>query len=348
MAINISSDQLRWSRRAIAILLPIALAARLFLYVVTDRDGFGLKFNNTLGTVSIILFALFCFSRPVQLMLRGVPHPIRHIREDIRKNADWLAGSSVCYFLLADTLASATNIKKSIPEIIPFYADPYLADLDKYVLGVDAWQVTHAMFGTQVTYAISGVYTAWFFVNLGLALFICFDRSSALKLQAAMSFQLGWFLLGGCAALAFSSVGPCFYEYFYGDPRFTSLMETLPADLRQRKAMAYLLASQGTDSLGNGISAMPSLHVGIAFLAALFAQTRANRLWLRVALWVNVLITYIGSIHIGWHYASDGLFSVVGMFLIWKVCGLLVSKLFSGPFGQVLATPLNPSTRIAG
>ena len=148
--------------------------------------------------------------------------------------------------------------------------------------------------------------------------------------------------------MAFSSVGPCFYEYFYGDPRFTSLMETLPADLRQRKAMAYLLASQGTDSLGNGISAMPSLHVGIAFLAALFAQTRANRLWLRVALWVNVLITYIGSIHIGWHYASDGLFSVVGMFLIWKVCGLLVSKLFSGPFGQVLATPLNPSTRIAG
>jgi hypothetical protein len=30
------------------------------------------------------------------------------------------------------------------------------------------------------------------------------------------------------------------------------------------------------------------------------------------------MIIFIGSIHLGWHYAVDGIFSAIGMWAIWK------------------------------
>ena len=47
--------------------------------------------------------------------------------------------------------------------------------------------------------------------------------------------------------------------------------------------------------IGAGISAMPSLHVAMA-----------------------VFWTWIGSFHLGWHYALDGLVSLIGVILIWR------------------------------
>jgi TRAP-type C4-dicarboxylate transport system permease small subunit len=71
-----------------------------------------------------------------------------------------------------------------------------------------------------------------------------------------------------------------------------------------------------TYSFGMGISAMPSLHNAIAVLYALMAFRFG-----KIAGWIfttYAIIIFIGSIHLGWHYAVDGIFSAIGMWAIWK------------------------------
>ena len=75
--------------------------------------------------------------------------------------------------------------------------------------------------------------------------------------------------------------------------------------------------------LGGGISAMPSMHVAMAFLFFLVAR-RASRI-LGAILFIYFLLILIGSVHLAWHYAIDGYFSVVATLLIWFVSGRLAT-----------------------
>jgi hypothetical protein len=38
--------------------------------------------------------------------------------------------------------------------------------------------------------------------------------------------------------------------------------------------------------------------------------------WQWVA-WIYASIIFVGSFHLGWHYASDGMVSAIGIILIW-------------------------------
>ena len=77
-------------------------------------------------------------------------------------------------------------------------------------------------------------------------------------------------------------------------------------------------------NLGGGISAMPSLHVATSFLFALVGW-RYHRM-LGVALSVFALIIMIGSVHLAWHYAIDGYFSIIFTAVIWHIVGYFLSK----------------------
>jgi membrane-associated phospholipid phosphatase len=79
--------------------------------------------------------------------------------------------------------------------------------------------------------------------------------------------------------------------------------------------------------VGGGISAMPSVHNGLALLFAL-AAFRLNR----VAGWVlsaYAALIWLGSIHLGWHYALDGLVAGAVTYAIWLACGRIAEKLDS-------------------
>src|SRR3546814_19240972 len=70
---------------------------------------------------------------------------------------------------------------------------------------------------------------------------------------------------------------------------------------------------------------MPSVHNG---LAALFAIA-AFRLW-RPLGWVvaaYAALIWVGSIHLGWHYAIDGMVSIAMTFAIWHVTGRIADRL---------------------
>ena len=62
------------------------------------------------------------------------------------------------------------------------------------------------------------------------------------------------------------------------------------------------------------------MHVSIAVLLALGVM-RLNRV-AGYAFWFYAAIIQIGSVHLGWHYAIDGYFSVIVTLFIWKLVGV--------------------------
>jgi membrane-associated phospholipid phosphatase len=71
-----------------------------------------------------------------------------------------------------------------------------------------------------------------------------------------------------------------------------------------------------------GISAMPSLHVTVAVLLMLLGW-RTNR-WLGAAMSVFAGLVVIGSIHLAWHYAVDGIAGAGLAVFFWWAAALLV------------------------
>jgi len=72
------------------------------------------------------------------------------------------------------------------------------------------------------------------------------------------------------------------------------------------------------------ISAMPSMHVAVATVMAL-TSWRQNR-WLGAAGWLYVLLIFLGSVQLNWHYAVDGYVAVLGTWLIWRASGVLARR----------------------
>ena len=66
----------------------------------------------------------------------------------------------------------------------------------------------------------------------------------------------------------------------------------------------------------NGISAFPSVHVGLIAMNALFVAERSRMLG-RVA-WLYVVLIVASSVYLGWHYAIDGYVSILVVVLAHK------------------------------
>ncbi|TGV96166.1 phosphatase PAP2 family protein, partial [Mesorhizobium sp. M2E.F.Ca.ET.154.01.1.1] len=80
----------------------------------------------------------------------------------------------------------------------------------------------------------------------------------------------------------------------------------------------------GATSGSIGISALPSMHVAMAGLFALYA-TRRSRL-AGVLMWAFSGIIMIASVALGWHYALDGYAGALLSVAIWKACGYFLSR----------------------
>ena len=83
---------------------------------------------------------------------------------------------------------------------------------------------------------------------------------------------------------------------------------------------------------GSGISAMPSVHVGTALLAVLFARHH-SRLAMAGAGAFLICIA-IGSVVLGWHYAVDAYAAMLLTIPIWWVCGVAAARLCGEPVVQ--------------
>ena len=270
--------------------------------------------------------------------------PIAVIGEWIgdRWRRDWFASLLWPPLLFATLMASFNAFKQMILATAGFHYDPLFARMDRMLFaGKDGWAFLHGLFGSaEVTRWIDFGYHSWF-VPLSLGVLLCAFGglgSFRLRTQYLLSYMLVWILLGSVFAFLAPSAGPCFYTRFVGPSQsFAALMETLHRE-------DALLAVQGTGvsalgymnhlasvfggqtlTVGGGISAMPSVHNGLAVLFALAAFRIDRRLGLLMAGYA--LMIWVGSVYLGWHYAIDGIAAALCVFLIWGVSGWLAGRL---------------------
>jgi hypothetical protein len=263
---------------------------------------------------------------------RRVDRPLAAMRMLIYRNRFWLLRVMLFMAVIFPLARAVTAYKSAIPQLVPFYADPFLLAADKLIFGTDPWRLTHAVIGPIGTMIIDRIYALWFVVMMLLIGWLNFTRDRKLQLRGLFTYLLSWALLGNFLATALSSVGPCFYSRFYHSDHFEPLMRTLMTTNEEHRlfalgAMNYLLSSIGKDRLGAGISAMPSMHVAIAFLCFLVTLQGTKHLWLKLSAAAFALTIFIGSIHLGWHYAVDSIVAILAVTMIWICVGRFVDWL---------------------
>jgi hypothetical protein len=270
-------------------------------------------------------------------MLR-IPNPIGEAIAFVRRRAGTPAGAAACLLpiLVVPWLMGAFGtLKMLMPRVVDFSWDDRFAAVDRILfLGWQPWEITHFLMGNAVfTHIIDYIYSLWvallFFVVLIYALFAPrYDRA-----RFFLSFGASWLLIGVVGAYVFASVGPCFTAQIGASsaPEFAALMDRLRGIDAQSMVGAVrwqdkLWTNHSTAhyALGMGISAMPSMHNAITWLYALSLK-RAPRPY-RIAAWAFVAFIFVGSIHLGWHYAVDGLVSFAMMSGIWWAAGRFLER----------------------
>ena len=226
---------------------------------------------------------------------------------------------TLCLFM-----AVFSSIKQMLTDVAPFFADPYLADLDARLHWQDPWLITTAAMPLRLMPALEALYLGtWglmLVVSMLAVLFV--PAMQPVRAQYVWTFLLVWSVLGNVLAAAVMSAGPVFYENVTGDPRFAGLIAYLERNSGQGLIQTFLWSAYSGNEpgvVGAGISAFPSMHVASATMCALVAAN-AHR-WLRWAGVAYCAVIMFGSVHLGWHYAVDGYFSIAATVLIWKVVG---------------------------
>jgi hypothetical protein len=148
-----------------------------------------------------------------------------------------------------------------------------------------------------------------------------------------IAFLLMWIVAGTATAYVATSGGPCYYGQLASQPNeYDELLVRLDAigsnggELRARANQRLLWETRQADRWANfaGISAMPSLHVGIAVLFALIAWPLSRSVGVLLALYAVAI--QIGSVVLAWHYAIDGYAGAALAVTSWAAAGALVRR----------------------
>ncbi|MEZ9928486.1 phosphatase PAP2 family protein [Vibrio breoganii] len=289
--------------------------------------------------VSLVVYFSYLF---IICAIKKEPNPLKYIAyryKDLLTLHRFIpACTFLCLFLLTSGLY--TSLKVSIPIINSFSWDVAFTELDRYLhFGYDPWVLTHKLASSPyATLVINILYNLWFFVFWTFLVLLSFSESST-KYHAILTFNLCWLVNGILFAILFSSAGPCFFLNLPdGDGTFTPLIDILSKqdEYLHSKGIEFGVAAlkvqdyiwnnyeRGTMEIGAGISAFPSMHVSIATLMAITCYEVNKKLGLLA--WLYTFIILFGSVHLGWHYAVDGYFSLVSTVLIWIIVKSIIKK----------------------
>ncbi len=322
-----------------ALLLLVALHAVLAAIVLETR---GIPRSISLGVYRPVVFwlligygAAFLFGYFWWIVLFVQPAQLRrHLRDELVGRyfePSRLLDGVIAVAAISIALSVYTSVKSVMPQIVPFSWDRAFMQADLWLHGGrHPWQWLQPLLGTpSATAVISVTYHLWFVVMyIGLFWQAFSRRDPLLRQQYLLSFVLVWALLGNVAATLLSSAGPCYFGVVAGDPDpYQPLMQylrsvndgghplsalTIQAELWHR----YLAGGVG---IGSGISAMPSIHNAMIWLLV-FACWRTHR-GVASALAAYAALIFVGSVHLGWHYAVDTYVAVALTYGIWALVG---------------------------
>lgn len=270
-----------------------------------------------------LLFALSLVTLCLVAFVKAPDRPIFWLARSIRPKS-W-AVVPVLAFPIG--MAAYTTLKVSLPSFVPFYLDAALADAERTLLGADPWAMVHGSSLMPVLDLSMPVYgLAWFIYWCGTYLAFAISRPNQLRSRYLLTYWLVLAVVGTVLATSLSSVGPIFYDRYYGGERFDALLVAV-ADLRNGPPVLasadYLwsLFDQEGWGVGGGISAAPSVHCAAVVLNALaISKLNAN---LGYVAWAFAALIWLLSIATGWHYAIDGVISFVVVLVIWRLVGAI-------------------------
>lgn len=203
--------------------------------------------------------------------------------------------------------------KSAIPRFVPFYADPFWAELDRLLLfGNDAWRLAQAITPDMLVAWFPHIYlTAWSLLAYAFPIMVAAADPDEQRLKRyAWLYFLSWLVTGNLVALAGSSVGPVFYDRLMGTHAFDDLRAALDLNGFSSGPIANLqqLLWENSGQMLSYISAFPSVHVAVACIAAIYIRERFRHL--RLLGDVFCALTLLISVYSGYHYLVDGLASI--------------------------------------
>ena len=286
-----------------------------------------------------LIASIFMLAVALRAILRARTVPIM---DTVRESLGYLRQSPfITRFLFASAVLSIFMAaflfnKMQIPHLRPFDWDQTFFEWDRMLFaGNDPWRILHPLVGWPVvTIAIDFLYSLWvplvFVFWAGLYASPAVD--SSLRVRFWASTVAAWILLGLVSATFLSSVGPCYFaDIVPGDASpYRDLVAYLDGvnagyPLASSSTKAYLWSIHtGLMDAPGGISAMPSMHNAQAVLFA--AAAYGIRRWLGHIFAAYGVVIFVGSIHLGWHYAVDGIAGAAGAFAIWYAVSAVASR----------------------
>lgn len=285
---------------------------------------------QTLGLFPLLAMA-WCLILTVELIRRNSQRPLAVVFVMVRRNRWRLLLMAPLFIAVSTNTEAFSALKQIIPSFKPFYLDPALIELDRSIFGTDPWRLTHALIGPFGTMLIDRLYIAFFPLTTALIFWVILTNDPRLQVRALFTAVAISFVVGFVMATLLSSSGPVFYHLHYRNGHFDELTNRLAAiDHRYPLEAVGIAAWLRTKPLtmGGGISAMPSIHVGFAWYAYVLVRHRFGwRHWLSWIALAYFAVIWFGSVHLGWHYFSDGLVSVVAVTLLWWLVGRYLDAL---------------------
>ncbi|WP_340586655.1 phosphatase PAP2 family protein [Erythrobacter alti] len=281
-------------------------------------DYFTVPWFIEIFTVLVLPFFVWVLYHSIQAARNSVARPIQYLISKIVDDRRRFQNAAILLLCFAIVNRSYRALKVAIPRLNQYYADTIYAEWDRFIFGVDPWRITHEFIGPAGTTFIDSAYFIWFKVIHVTFALAAFSRDEKFQLQSCFTYFLIWMLLGNVLAIYMSAAGPCYYEHFYGSDRFAPLFAKLSEmNLAAPILQGYLLDLVGDESIGSGISAMPSLHCALTMFIVLLAYRKFGFGWQFATALAYHIVILIGSVHLGWHYAVDGLLSTILVPPIW-------------------------------
>jgi hypothetical protein len=269
----------------------------------------------------------------------------RHLRQAL--SGSRLLGAILVTALVVPTQITFQALKQSIGPVIDFHADPMLHRIDVLLHGGMAWTwLESLLMRPSWVRVIDALYMAWFGLLFVFFFWASWSSARVLRQRALTAFLLMWIGAGTATAWLASSAGPCYYgQVVAGADPYAPLLAHLDTigsehgELKARSNQEILWEIRRADNWGHfaGISAMPSLHVGVAVLLALVAWQRSRVLGLILSVYAAVI--QIGSVILAWHYAVDGYLGALLAVLCWSATTVLVRDAATAASSLRVATP---------
>lgn len=283
-------------------------------------------FGDTRMRIYYLLMPLMMF---LGLAFAGVINrpssPIGFVRDKIRSRG---AGALITIGIFMLCLAAFTAYKHDFSGLVTFFADPLFARVDATIHFGDPWREARSVpLPWLLDRLLYSFYSQlWIVLVAVIVIVAAWLENAAARQRYFTALMATALLLGVVVRLAGSSAGPVFYDRLFDPDLFEDLMESLKAsnagpDMLQITDYLYESYTSKQTVVGSGISAMPSFHVAMVTLNALFLWS-LNR-WVGAVAWLYAALIMFGSVYFGWHYAIDGYVSIAAVLLIWRWAGRL-------------------------